>query len=106
MIAPSFADIFANNCVQNGVLAAVLTEAEVSEIVRRATEVPDYQLTIDLEQRSVKDTHGLSASFQIEESTRHRLLNGLDDIGLTLLQESDIVAYEAQHPVPAASKRL
>jgi 3-isopropylmalate/(R)-2-methylmalate dehydratase small subunit len=54
----------------------------------------------------VQDDQGFSASFQIEETTRHRLLNGLDDIGLTLLQESDIAAYEARHPVPAAAKQL
>ncbi len=105
VIAPSFADIFANNCVQNGVLTVVLPEPQVSEIVKRAIEIPDYQLTIDLEKRSVQDAHGLSASFQIEESTRHRLLNGLDDIGLTLLQESEIAAYEAQHPAPTASDK-
>jgi 3-isopropylmalate/(R)-2-methylmalate dehydratase small subunit len=106
VIAPSFADIFANNCVQNGVLAVVLDEAEVNEIMRRAAEIPDYHLTIDLERQSVQDAHGLSANFQIEKTTRHRLLNGLDDIGLTLLQESDIATYEARHPLPAASKQL
>jgi 3-isopropylmalate/(R)-2-methylmalate dehydratase small subunit len=106
VIAASFADIFANNCVQNGVLAVVLDEAEVNEVMRRAQEFPDYQLTIDLEQRKVKDDQGFSADFQIEETTRHRLLNGLDDIGLTLLQESDIAAYEKKHPVPNASNQL
>jgi 3-isopropylmalate/(R)-2-methylmalate dehydratase small subunit len=106
VIASSFADIFSNNCLQNGVLALVLDETEVNEIMRRATEFPNYQLTIDLEQRKVKDDHGFSATFQIEETTRHRLLNGLDDIGLTLLQESDITAYERTHPIPAASKQL
>jgi 3-isopropylmalate/(R)-2-methylmalate dehydratase small subunit len=106
VIAPSFADIFANNCVQNGILAVVLDEVQVREIMRRAAEAASYQLTIDLEQRRVQDDQGFSASFQIEETTRHRLLNGLDDIGLTLLQESDIAAYEARHPVPAAAKQL
>jgi len=106
VIAASFADIFANNCVQNGVLAVVLNEAEVNEIMRRAQQFPDYQLTIDLEQRKAQDDQGFSADFQIEETTRHRLLNGLDDIGLTLLQESDIAAYERKHPVPDAAKQL
>jgi 3-isopropylmalate/(R)-2-methylmalate dehydratase small subunit len=106
VIASSFADIFANNCVQNGVLAVVLDETEVNEILRRAAEIPNYQLTIDLEQRKVKDDHGFAAAFKIEETTRHRLLNGLDDIGLTLLQESDIAAYERTHPVSTASKQL
>jgi 3-isopropylmalate/(R)-2-methylmalate dehydratase small subunit len=106
IIASSFADIFSNNCLQNGVLAVVLDESEVNEIMRRTGKFPGYQLTIDLEQRKVKDDHGFSAIFQIEETTRHRLLNGLDDIGLTLLQESDIAAYESTHPLPAASKQL
>lgn len=106
VIAPSFADIFTNNCVQNGVLTVVLIEDQVSELARRATEIPDYHLTIDLEKRRVNDAHGFSADFQIEESTRHRLLNGLDDIGLTLQHEAEIASYERQHPVPAASQQL
>jgi 3-isopropylmalate/(R)-2-methylmalate dehydratase small subunit len=106
VIASSFADIFANNCLQNGVLAVVLEETQVNEIMRRAVQYPDYQIRIDLEQRSVADALGFSASFQIEETTRHRLLNGLDDIGLTLLQQSEIAAYERQHPVPAANKQF
>lgn len=106
VIASSFADIFASNCVQNGVLAVVLDEAEVNQIMRRAVEFPDYQLAVDLEHRKVHDSHDFSASFEIEETTRHRLLNGLDDIALTLLQEDRIALYEGQHPVPAASKQL
>ncbi|HZR57216.1 MAG TPA: 3-isopropylmalate dehydratase small subunit [Terriglobales bacterium] len=106
VVAPSFADIFANNCVQNGVLTVVLPEEQVAQIIRRADEISGYQITIDLEQRKVSDDRGFTANFQIEESTRHRLLNGLDDIGLTLLRESDIAAYEAQHPVPTASRQL
>jgi 3-isopropylmalate/(R)-2-methylmalate dehydratase small subunit len=106
MVAPSFADIFANNCVQNGVLTVVLPEDQVAQIIRRTDEVPGYQLTIDLEQQKISDDQGFAADFQIEESTRHRLLNGLDDIGLTLLEEAELAAYEAQHPVPAASKQL
>jgi 3-isopropylmalate/(R)-2-methylmalate dehydratase small subunit len=104
VIAPSFADIFANNCVKNGVLTVVLKENETEEIARRAAELPDYRLTIDLEGCSVRDEHGFSARFQIDEFTRHCLLEGLDDIGLTLQHESEIAAYEARHPVPAAWK--
>ena len=106
VIAPSFADIFTNNCVQNGVLTVVLIEDQVSELARRTTEIPDYHLTIDLEKRRVNDAHGFSADFPVEESTRHRLLNGLDDIGLTLQHETEIASYEKQHPVPAASQQL
>jgi 3-isopropylmalate/(R)-2-methylmalate dehydratase small subunit len=99
VIAPSFADIFANNFSKNGVLTVVLTEKEVEEIVRRATELPNYQLTLDLEQCRVQDDSGFSASFQIDEFTRHCLLEGLDDIGLTLKHEAEITAYETRHPV-------
>ena len=97
LIAPSFADIFANNCVKNGVLTVVLSEDEVAEIARRAAEIDDYAITVDLEQCKVQDDHGLTAVFQIDEFTRHCLLEGLDDIGLTLQHESDIAAYEARH---------
>ncbi|MDP9162335.1 MAG: 3-isopropylmalate dehydratase small subunit [Acidobacteriota bacterium] len=106
VIAPSFADIFTSNCVQNGVLTVVLSEDQVSELTRRASEFADYELTIDLENRGVFDERGFSSEFQIEESTRHRLLNGLDDIGLTLQHEAEISAYEKHHPVSAASQPL
>jgi 3-isopropylmalate/(R)-2-methylmalate dehydratase small subunit len=98
VIAPSFADIFANNCGKNGVLAVVLPEAEVTEIVRRASEVPEYQVTINLEQCRVSDDRGFSTTFRIDDFTRHCLLEGLDDVGLTLKHEADITAYEARHP--------
>ena len=104
VIAPSFADIFANNCVKNGVLTVVLKEQEVEEIARRAAEVPDYQLTVDLEECTIRDDRGLAASFKIDEFTRHCLLEGLDDIGLTLQHQPEISAYESRHPVPAAWK--
>jgi 3-isopropylmalate/(R)-2-methylmalate dehydratase small subunit len=99
VIASSFADIFANNCVKNGVLTVVLTEADVEEIVRRVAEHRDYQLAIDLEQRKVHDDYGFSATFEIDDFTRHCLLEGLDDIGLTLKHEAEITAYEARHPI-------
>ena len=100
LIAPSFADIFANNCVKNGVLTVVLSEDEVGEIARRAAEIDDYEITVDLEQSKVHDDHGLTAAFQIDEFTRHCLLEGLDDIGLTLQHEAEIAAYEARHAAP------
>lgn len=104
VIAPSFADIFANNCVKNGVLTVVLKEQEAEELARRATETPNYQLTVDLEECRVRDNQGFETPFQIDDFTRHCLLEGLDDIGLTLQHQSDISAYEARHPVPAAWK--
>ncbi len=101
VIASSFADIFANNCVKNGVLTVALTEEEAAEIARRA-ETSGYQLTVDLESCTVRDDQGLSAKFQIDEFTRHCLLEGLDDIGLTLQHEGDISKYESKHPAPSA----
>jgi len=95
VVAPSFADIFSTNCAKNGLLTVVLGEADVNEIVKRATGVADYQLTVDLEQCRVRDQRGFSATFPVEEFTRHCLLEGLDEIGLTLEQEALISAYEA-----------
>ena len=100
VIAPSFADIFANNCVQNGVLTVVLSENDVVEIARRAQDVPGYSITIDLEQRRASDDRGLSTEFRVDDHVRHRLLEGLDDIGLTLQHEAEIAAYEAAHSQP------
>jgi len=97
VIAPAFADIFANNCLQNGVLAAVLSEEQVAELDQRAEQIPGYQLTIDLEKCQVNDDQGFLASFSMDDSSRHRLLEGLDDIGLTLLHEAEIAAYEIRH---------
>jgi 3-isopropylmalate/(R)-2-methylmalate dehydratase small subunit len=99
IIAPSFGDIFSNNCVQNGVLTVALTEKEVAELVKRSETIPGYELTLDLEQRKVTDGHGFSTSFDLDETVRHRLLEGLDDIGVTLQHEAEIAAYEAGHPV-------
>ena len=101
VVAPSFADIFANNCAKNGVLTVAVGETEASEIARKAAAIPGYTLTIDLEARSIKDSEGLSTSFLIDEFTRHCLLEGLDDIGLTLKHQDDIAEYESKHPVPA-----
>jgi 3-isopropylmalate/(R)-2-methylmalate dehydratase small subunit len=100
VIGPSFADIFANNSTKNGFLNVVLNEAEVAELMRRTQEFTDYHLTVDLEQRKVYDDHGFSAEFQVDDFVRHCLLEGLDDIGLTLQHEAEIAAYEASHPVP------
>jgi len=101
VIASTFADIFANNCAKNGVLTVALSEEEAAEIARKA-ETPGYQLTIDLESCSVRDDNGLNATFTMDEFTRHCLLEGLDDIGLTMQHEADISKYESKHPAPAA----
>ncbi|HEY1270431.1 MAG TPA: 3-isopropylmalate dehydratase small subunit [Terriglobales bacterium] len=103
-IAPSFADIFANNSIKNGFLTVVLPDAEVNELSRRARDVPGYQLTIDLEQRAVRDARGFSSTFPIDDFVRRCLLEGLDDIGLILQHETAIAAFEAKHPVPQSVK--
>ena len=99
IIASSFADIFANNSLKNGLLTVTLTEDQVAEIMRRARDSSNYRLSIDLEKLSVKDEQGFSATFAMDEFARHCLLNGLDDIGLTLNHETAIAAYESKHPV-------
>jgi 3-isopropylmalate/(R)-2-methylmalate dehydratase small subunit len=100
VISSSFADIFANNSTKNGFLAVRLSDDEVAQLMQRAQEIDDYQVTIDLEHCEVRDDQGFRASFPIDEFIRHCLLNGLDDIGLTLQHEAEIAAYEARHPSP------
>lgn len=96
VIAPSFADIFANNGTKNGFLTVTLREDEVAELMRRAQDQEDYHITVDLEQRQVRDDRGFSAEFSIDDFVRHCLLEGLDDIGLTLQHEAAIAVYEAR----------
>jgi 3-isopropylmalate/(R)-2-methylmalate dehydratase small subunit len=98
VIAPSFADIFANNCLKNGLLPVVLANEEVALIIERAQALKKYCVTVDLERCIVTDEHGLAAPFALDEFRRHCLLNGLDDIGLTLQHEAAITAYEARRP--------
>lgn len=94
VIAPSFADIFFNNCFKNGVLPIVLSETEVDELFARAAAHAPYQLTVDLEQQIITDPYGLDLSFDIDASRRDNLLGGLDDIAQTLQHEDKIAAYE------------
>ena len=94
IIAPSFADIFHNNCFQNGILPVVLKEDEVSQIMDRAKTNIGYEITVDLGKCSVVDALGFSATFHVDEFRRDCLMNGLDDIGLTLLEESRITEFE------------
>jgi 3-isopropylmalate/(R)-2-methylmalate dehydratase small subunit len=96
VIAPSFADIFANNCTKNGILPVVLTDVEVAEVTRRAEALEDYRVTVDLERSTVSDARGFSASFEMDDFRRRCLLEGLDDIGLTLQHEPQVTAYEAR----------
>jgi 3-isopropylmalate/(R)-2-methylmalate dehydratase small subunit len=98
LIAPSFADIFHNNCIQNGVLPVVLAEERVQELMRKAQERPGYELTVDLEQQALYDKDGFREPIEIDPFVRERLLNGLDDIGLTLKFGGRISAFEAERP--------
>ena len=96
VIAPSFADIFFNNCFQNGLLPVVLPEEQVQRIIDLTTAKPGLQLNVDLEaQRIWDETEEIVLDFAVDPFRRYCLLNGLDDIGLTLQQEDKIAAYEA-----------
>ncbi len=94
LIAPSFADIFSNNCAKNGILLVTLPDAKVNELLARAQRTPGFRLTVDLESEQVTDEQGFSAGFHIDPFRRDCLLRGLDDIGLTLQHAADIGAYE------------
>ncbi len=95
IIAPSFADIFRNNCYQNGLLPVALSADEVAMLMRRAQDAPGYRLTVDLQAQTVSDGQGFEAHFDIDPFRRERLLQGLDDIGLTLQHADSITAFEA-----------
>ncbi len=101
VIAPSFADIFRNNSFKNGFLPVVLKEDEVEAIFRaiERNEKP-YELTVDLPSQTVTDASGWSAHFELGEFQKKCLLEGLDDVGLTLMHEREVAAYEASHPLP------
>src|SRR6266699_1205317 len=93
VIASSFADIFANNSLKNGLLTVRLNEKQVAELTRRSKEIENYQLTVDLETLRMEDGRGFAATFAMDEFSRHCLLNGLDDVALTLQRESEIAEY-------------
>lgn len=99
LIAPSFADIFYNNCFKNGMLPIVLSEAQVEDLFQRAAARPGYALTANLETCTLSDEFGLSLPFEVETFRRHCLLHGLDDIGLTLEHEDKIASYERAHGI-------
>jgi 3-isopropylmalate/(R)-2-methylmalate dehydratase small subunit len=98
VIASSFADIFANNCFKNGMLPITLPEPDVAEIMGRVQQHVDYELTVDLERQMIEDSQGLSMSFVVGDFQRYCLLEGLDDIALTLLHEAQISKYESWRP--------
>jgi 3-isopropylmalate/(R)-2-methylmalate dehydratase small subunit len=106
VIASSFADIFATNSLRNGLLTVRLGDEQVAEIVRRSKEIERYELTVDLENLCVEDGRGFAAAFTMEEFSRHCLLHGLDEIGLTLEHAAEIAAYEARHPARPEMKAI
>jgi 3-isopropylmalate/(R)-2-methylmalate dehydratase small subunit len=97
IIAPSFADIFYNNCFKNGILPITLPDAQVDELFRRAEAKEGYKLTADLPDQTISDAQGLKFHFDIDDFRKTVLLQGLDDIGLTLKHEPEITAYEQRH---------
>ena len=96
IVAPSYADIFYNNCFKNGLLPVQLAEAEVARLFDAAGAIPGYELTIDLERQWVVDDWGNKFGFAVDPFRRECLLKGLDDIGLTLQHEDAIAEYEAR----------
>ena len=98
VIAPSFGDIFYNNCFKNGVLPIQLSDSQMDELFRKAETIEGYQLTADLASQTLSDDSGFETSFEIDPGRKERLLHGLDDIGLTLQLDAKIAAYENDNP--------
>lgn len=96
VISTSFADIFYNNCFKNGILPVTVTAAELDKLMDDAERGANAVLTVDLETQTVKGPDGGTIHFEIDQGRKHRLLNGLDDIGLTLQKRSDIDSFEAK----------
>lgn len=101
VIAPSFADIFYNNCFKNGILPIKLSEEQVDDLFKRTEAKEGYKLNVDLENKVITDEDGLRIPFDLDEHRRQFLLQGLDDIGLTLQHEAAITAYEAKRAANA-----
>lgn len=94
IIAPSFADIFFNNCFKNGLLPIILSETDIAQLFTEVFESEGYSLTIDLPRQVVVKPDGVERSFEIQAFRKHCLINGLDDIGLTLVHKDKIIAFE------------
>ncbi|MDO5554625.1 MAG: 3-isopropylmalate dehydratase small subunit [Planctomycetia bacterium] len=97
ILASSYADIFFNNSFKNGYLPIRLTEEQIEDLFQRESRYKPWQLTVDLERQLLTDDHGLALSFDVDPFRKHCLLNGLDDIGLTLVHEDKILAWEHAH---------
>ena len=101
IIAPSFADIFFNNCFKNGILPIVLDAAIVDRLFKECEANEGYALSVDLDKQTVTTPTGEVIPFAVDAGRKHRLFNGLDDIGLTLLQADKIATYEARRKIDA-----
>jgi len=101
ILAPSYADIFYNNCFKNGILPATLSEDQIDELFRRAEREEGYSLTVDLPNQTVADKHGLRYSFEIKPFRKEVLLKGLDEIGISFEYEFEIAVYEKAHFITA-----
>ncbi len=97
IMAPSFADIFYNNCFKNGLLPIILPAEVIASLLVQAVQTPDYHLEVDLQAQCVRDDRGQSWSFEVDDFRRHCLLQGLDDIGLTLQRAEAIRSFESRH---------
>lgn len=97
VIAPTFADIFFSNAGKNGILLVKLSEEQVNQLLRNAETIPGYKLTVSLEDQTVTDGQGFSATFDVDPFRRDCLLEGLDDIGLTLRHADELDKFEKQH---------
>jgi len=103
IIAPSYADIFYNNCFKNGILPAILTEAEVDQLFQQTESEVGYSLSLDLPSQTIKDAYGHIYNFEIAPSRKEVLLKGLDDIGQSLQHAAEIATYESSHPHATAT---
>ena len=97
VIAPTFADIFFSNAGKNGIVLARLSEEEVAQLLHNAKTIPNYQLTVSLEAQTVSDNQGFKASFEVDPFRKFCLIEGLDDIGLTLRHAAALDAFEKKH---------
>ena len=97
VIAPTFADIFFSNAGKNGIVLVRLSEEQVAQLLSNAKTIPNYQLTVSLEAQTVTDTHGFHATFEVDPFRKFCLIEGLDDIGLTLRHAAALDTYESTH---------
>ena len=99
LLAPSFADIFYNNCFNNGILPVVLDYPLIEELFKDVRQIEDFRLSIDLPNQRIRKPDGKTISFDIDSFRKHCLINGLDLIGLTLEHENKITEYETKHGI-------